>query len=52
MLLLRSTKFVGAGLAEAEVGIGTVFRALVLGVSRNPLKDELFKMAVPGFALT
>jgi F0F1-type ATP synthase membrane subunit c/vacuolar-type H+-ATPase subunit K len=33
--------------------IGTVFGALVLGTSRNPsLKDELFKMAILGFALT
>jgi hypothetical protein len=31
----------------------TVFGALVLGISRNPsLKDELFKMAILGFALT
>jgi F-type H+-transporting ATPase subunit c len=30
-----------------------VFGALVLGISRNPsLKDELFKMAILGFALT
>jgi len=35
------------------VGIGTVFGALVIGISRNPsLKDELFKMAILGFALT
>ena len=35
------------------VGIGTVFGALILGISRNPsLKDELFKMAILGFALT
>ena len=41
------------GLAGAGVGIGTVFGALVLGISRNPsLKDELFKMAILGFALT
>ena len=58
MLLLQSAKFVGAGLATiglagAGVGIGTVFGALVLGISRNPsLKDELFKMAILGFALT
>ena len=56
MLLLQSAKFVGAGLAAiglagAGVGIGTVFGALVLGISRNPsLKDELFKMAILGFA--
>ena len=58
MVLLQSAKFLGAGLATiglagVGVGIGTVFGALVLGVSRNPsLKDELFKMAILGFALT
>ena len=57
-MLLQATKFVGAGLATiglagAGVGIGTVFGALVIGVSRNPsLKDELFKLAILGFALT
>jgi len=58
MVLLQSAKFLGAGLATiglagAGVGIGTVFGALVLGISRNPsLRDELFKMAILGFALT
>jgi len=58
MLLLQSAKFLGAGLATiglagAGVGIGTVFGALVIGISRNPsLKDELFKMAILVFALT
>ena len=57
-MLLHAAKFVGAGLATiglagAGVGIGTVFGALVIGTSRNPsLKDELFKMAILGFALT
>jgi F-type H+-transporting ATPase subunit c len=57
-MLLQAAKFVGAGLATiglagAGVGIGTVFGALVIGVSRNPsLKDELFKLAMLGFALT
>ena len=57
-MLLQAAKFIGAGLATiglagAGVGIGTVFGALVLGISRNPsLKDELFKMAILGFALT
>jgi len=57
-MLLQAAKFVGAGLATiglagAGVGIGTVFGALVIGVSRNPsLKDELFKLATLGFALT
>ena len=57
-MLLQAAKFVGAGLATiglagAGIGIGTVFGALVLGISRNPsLKDEMFRMAILGFALT
>jgi F-type H+-transporting ATPase subunit c len=57
-MLLQAAKCVGAGcatigLAGAGIGIGTVFGALVLGISRNPsLKEELFKMAILGFALT
>jgi len=57
-MILQAAKYIGAGLeiiglAGAGVGIGTVFGALVLGISRNPsLKDELFKMAILGFALT
>ena len=55
---LEAAKMIGAGLAAialagAGVGIGTVFGALVVGISRNPsLRDELFKMAILGFALT
>jgi F-type H+-transporting ATPase subunit c len=58
LMLLQAAKFVGAGLATiglagAGVGIGTVFGALVLGISRNPsLKDEMFRVAILGFALT
>jgi hypothetical protein len=38
---------------ESNLGWDTLFGALVLGISRNPaLKDELFKMAILGFALT
>ena len=57
-MLLQAAKYVGAGLATiglagAGVGIGTVFGALVLGISRNPsLKDEMFRVAILGFALT
>jgi len=57
-MLLQAAKFIGAGLATiglagAGVGIGTVFGALVIVTSRNPsLKDELFKLAILGFALT
>ena len=56
--MIQAAKFIGAGLATiglagAGVGIGTVFGALVIGISRNPsLKDELFKTAILGFALT
>ena len=58
IMILQASKFIGAGLATiglagAGVGIGTVFGCLVLGTSRNPsLKDELFKIAILGFALT
>jgi len=58
LVFLHAAKLIGAGLATiglagAGVGIGTVFGALVIGMSRNPsLKDELFKMAILGFALT
>ena len=57
-MLLQAAKFVGAGcatigLAGSGAGIGIVFAALVIGISRNPsLKDEMFKMAILGFALT
>ena len=57
-MLLQAAKFVGAGiatigLAGAGVGIGVVFSALILGISRNPSqRDEMFKAAILGFALT
>ena len=57
-MLVQAAKLLGAGLATiglagAGVGIGTVFGALVLGTARNPsLKDELFRIAILGFALT
>lgn len=38
---------------KSNIGWDILFGALVLGISRNPaLKDELFKMAILGFALT
>ena len=58
VMLVQAAKLLGAGLATiglagAGVGIGTVFGALVLGTARNPfLKDELFRIAILGFALT
>lgn len=57
-IMLMAAKLIGAGLATiglagAGVGIGTVFGALVLGTARNPvIKDELFRIAILGFALT
>jgi F-type H+-transporting ATPase subunit c len=41
-----------AALGGVGVGIGVVFGALVLGMSRNPgLKNELFQMTILGFAM-
>ena len=57
-MLLKSAKLVGAGLATvslagAGVGIGVVFGALILGVSRNPSKQsDLFSYAILGFAFS
>jgi F0F1-type ATP synthase membrane subunit c/vacuolar-type H+-ATPase subunit K len=56
--MLLAAKLIGAGLATiglagAGVGIGTVFGGLVQGVARNPsAKEELFRLAILGFALT
>jgi len=41
------------GLAGAGIGIGVIFASLISGIARNPtLKDELFRTAILGFALT
>jgi F-type H+-transporting ATPase subunit c len=56
--MIAAAKLIGAGaatigLAGAGSGIGQIFGSLVLGVSRNPNeKDELFRLAILGFALT
>lgn len=56
--MIAASKYIAAGLssigmAGAGVGIGSVFGALILGIARNPsLKNELFKIAMLGFALT
>jgi F-type H+-transporting ATPase subunit c len=56
--MLQGFKFIGAGLATislagAGVGIGTVFGALIIGLSRNPsVGQQLFIYAILGFALT
>ena len=57
-VILEAGKMIGAGaatvgLAGAGAGIGTVFGAYIIGVSRNPsLQGELFKICIFGFALT
>ncbi len=56
--MLMAAKLIGAGLATialagAAIGVGLIFAALIQGVSRNPsLKQELFNLAILGFALT
>jgi F-type H+-transporting ATPase subunit c len=57
-MIVQAAKLIGAGAATIAVGgagagIGTVFGALVIGVSRNPsLEQRLFRLTILGFALT
>ena len=57
-MIVQAAKLIGAGAATISVGgagagIGTVFGALVIGVSRNPsLEQRLFRLTILGFALT
>jgi len=56
--MITAAKLIGAGLATiglagAGVGIGNIFGGLVIATARNPNeKDELFRLAILGFALT
>jgi F-type H+-transporting ATPase subunit c len=56
--MIQSAKLIGTGLATtgligAGIGIGVVFGALILGVSRNPMmKGQLFNYAILGFAFS
>lgn len=56
--MVQSAKVIGTGLATtgligAGIGIGVVFGALILGVSRNPgIKGQLFNYAILGFAFS
>jgi F-type H+-transporting ATPase subunit c len=56
--LIQAAKIIGTGLATtgligAGVGIGVVFGALIIGVSRNPaLRGQLFAYAILGFAFS
>lgn len=57
-MIVQAAKLIGAGaatigLAGAGVGIGTVFGAFIIGMSRNPsLEAKMFRYAIMGFALT
>ena len=57
-MILQAAKLIGAGaatvgLAGAGVGIGTVFGAFIIGMSRNPsLEAKRFRYTIMGFALT
>lgn len=56
--ILSGLKMVGSGLATiglvgAGAGVGIVFGSLLISTSRNPsLRNELFRLAILGFALT
>ena len=56
--MIQAAKIIGTGLATtgligAGVGIGVVFGALIIGVSRNPsLRGQLFAYAILGFAFS
>ena len=58
VVLLASAQKIGAGLSTAGlagcgVGIGLVFAGLLIASSNNPfIKDDLFRVAMLGFALT
>jgi F-type H+-transporting ATPase subunit c len=57
-MLLQAAQKIGAGLATfglagAGLGIGVIFGSLIIGSARNPnIKDDLFRTAILGFALT
>lgn len=57
-MIVNAAKLLGAGMATigltgAGIGIGVVFGAFVLGVSRNPsLEQRMFRYTIMGFALT
>jgi F-type H+-transporting ATPase subunit c len=57
-MLVTAAQKIGAGLATsgltgAGLGIGIIFASLIIGVSKNsPQKEDLFRFAILGFALT
>lgn len=56
--LVLSAKLIGAGMATigitgAGIGIGVLFGALLISISRNPeMEDKFLKYLFLGFALT
>ena len=53
-MIVQAAKLIGAGAATISVGgagagIGTVFGALVIGVSRNPSLATSFRLTILGF---
>ena len=53
MLIVLKQGFIQSFLAGAGVGIGLIFASLIRSIARNPnLKNELFRAAILGFALT
>lgn len=56
--MLQASQKIGAGLstsglAGAGLGIGLVFAGLLISTAINPfVKDDLFRLAMLGFALT
>jgi F-type H+-transporting ATPase subunit c len=57
-MIVQAAKLIGAGcatigLAGSGAGIGTVFGAFVIALSRNPsLEQKLFRFTIMGFALS
>lgn len=57
-MIVTAAKLIGAGVATvgltgAGIGIGTVFGAFIVGLSRNPsMEQKMFKFTLMGFALT
>ena len=57
-MIVTAAKLIGAGvatvgLAGAGIGIGTVFGAFIIGISRTPsLEAKMFRFCIMGFALT
>jgi len=57
-MIVTAAKLIGAGVATvgltgAGIGIGTVFGAFILAISRNPsMEQKIFKFCLIGFAIT